>query len=88
MKSVPQGVRAGLAVSAIVFFGVSPALAAGTAEQRAACMGDAFRFCSAYIPDATGVETCLRHNVDSLVPACRAEFQSGGKTSAGERRFR
>jgi hypothetical protein len=33
--------------------------AQGTAEQRAACMGDAFEFCGAEIPDATKVEAGL-----------------------------
>ena len=34
----------------------------GTPEQRAACTPDAFRLCSGYIPDPTGVEYCLRQN--------------------------
>ncbi len=47
----------------------------GTAEQRAACTPDAFRLCSSYIPDAAGVERCLRQNKSALTVACRAVFE-------------
>ena len=46
----------------------------GTAEQRAACTPDAFRLCSAYIPDPAGVEACLRLRKSDLSGACRAVF--------------
>jgi hypothetical protein len=49
--------------------------AQGTAEQRAACMGDAFEFCGAEIPDATKVEACLRKNLRKISPACQAQFR-------------
>ena len=54
-----------------------PALAAaqGTAEQKDACMGDAFQFCGDYIPDATKIEACLRKNIKSISPACGAQFK-------------
>lgn len=37
-----------------------PALAEGTAAQRAACTGDAFRLCLSEIPNVAGVTACLR----------------------------
>lgn len=55
----------------------------GTAEQRAACTPDAFRLCSAYIPDPSGVEACLRQRKSNLSEACRAVFD---QASAGVRR--
>ena len=55
----------------------------GTAEQRAACMSDAFRICSSYIPDPTGVEQCLRQNKSDLSDACRSVFeQSAGPVAS------
>ena len=50
------------------------AAAQGTAEQRAACTGDAFQFCGSEIPDATKVEVCLRKNIRQISPACRSQF--------------
>ena len=47
----------------------------GTAEQRAACAGDAFRLCTGDIPDAKRVEACLRRSQAGLSPACRAVFE-------------
>jgi hypothetical protein len=54
-----------------------PAIASaqGTAEQRAACTGDAFEFCGAEIPDATRVEACLRKNLRKISPACQSMFR-------------
>ena len=49
----------------------------GTPEQRAACVPDAFRFCSSYIPDPTRVEQCLRQNKSDLSDACRSVFEQG-----------
>ncbi len=72
-----------------IFFGLFslPAYAQGTAEQRSACMGDAFRFCSAFIPNVTAIEACLRQNRNSLAPACRAEFEPENKTKLHVRHF-
>ncbi len=53
---------------------VAAANAQGTAEQASACMGDAFRFCAAYIPNAARIETCLEGNKRRLSPACQAQF--------------
>jgi hypothetical protein len=51
------------------------AAAQGTAEQRSACMGDAFEFCGSEIPDATKVEACLRKNLRKISPACQSQFR-------------
>ncbi len=61
-----------LVLAAISFTG--PAFAQGTAQQRSACMGDAFRFCSEDIPNVARIEACLLQNRERLHPACQAEF--------------
>lgn len=58
----------------LAFFMAAPAMAQGTASQRAACESDAYRFCESQVPDAIAVERCLQANINSLSPACRAEF--------------
>jgi hypothetical protein len=55
----------------------------GTPEQRAACAPDAFRLCSSYIPDPTGVEHCLRQNKSGLSEACRSVFEHSTGPVAG-----
>lgn len=57
--------------------------AQGTAQQRTACMGDVFKFCSSDIPSASAIEGCLRRNVSQLKPACQVVLQpeSGGAAS-------
>jgi hypothetical protein len=47
----------------------------GTPEQRAACMGDAFRFCSSEIPNIPRITACMEKNLRRLSPACRAQFR-------------
>ena len=51
-----------------------PALAQGTAEERSACEGDAFKFCLSDIPSVSAIEACLKANKAQLSPACQAEF--------------
>jgi hypothetical protein len=49
---------------------------------QAACQDDAFRLCSATIPDRERTLACLIHNKDGLSSACRtvlAEFLPPGK---------
>jgi hypothetical protein len=57
----------------------------GTAEQRAACTPDAFSLCSAYIPDPSGVEACLRQSKSNLSEACKAVFDQARSGSARAR---
>lgn len=40
----------------------SSAFAQGTPEQRAACMGDAFRYCGSEIPNVANITSCMRAN--------------------------
>jgi hypothetical protein len=49
-----------------------------TEAQKEACTPDAFRLCSAEIPDANRVAVCMDANVANLSPACRAVFQPVG----------
>jgi hypothetical protein len=57
-------------------FGCGAQTLEATDAQREACTPDAFRLCSAEIPDAGRVAACMGAHVDSLSPACRAVFQS------------
>ncbi len=64
-----------LAIAAILASYAAPAaFAAGTAQQRAACQDDAFRFCSDDVPDPVAIEACLQRNIRSISPACQAQF--------------
>lgn len=45
-----------------------------TAEQRRACTPDAFRLCSAHIPNVDAIITCMATNRSKLSPACREAF--------------
>lgn len=47
----------------------------GTAEQRAACTPDVFRFCTEFIPNHDMIANCLRHNLYRLNKQCRKVFQ-------------
>jgi hypothetical protein len=55
----------------------SPALSfsQGTREQRLACTPDALRLCSAFIPNADEITTCLRVRNTELSDACRKAIQ-------------
>jgi len=45
---------------------------AETLEERQACIGDAFQFCSGAIPDRDRVFSCLVANADVISPACHS----------------
>ena len=49
----------------------------GTPEQRSACMGDAFKFCSAEIPNIPKITACMKANYSKLSPACKAAAAKG-----------
>ena len=46
-----------------------------TPEQQQACSGDAFRLCSAEIPDVDRVTACMVAKRSQLSPGCRAQFR-------------
>jgi hypothetical protein len=79
-----------LTALATAFFtmGSSAVLAQGTAEERSDCMGNAFEFCSAVIPDVAKIEACLKGNMSQLSPECRAEFAANGRTRLRPEQFR
>lgn len=65
----------------------APASAAkGTARQRAACTDDAYRLCEKAVPDEAAVAHCLRANIGSVSPACRAQILGAGKAKKRGRR--
>jgi hypothetical protein len=49
----------------------------GTPEQRSACMGDAFKFCSAEIPNIPKITACMKANYSKLSPGCKAAAAKG-----------
>ncbi len=69
----------------LALFLAAPAMAQGTASQRASCEDDAKRLCQAQIPDVVAIESCLRSSAGSLSPDCRAEM---GLASAGGKKRR
>jgi hypothetical protein len=46
-----------------------------SAEEEQACTGDAFRLCSAEIPDVNRVTICMARRQSQLSPACRVYFR-------------
>jgi hypothetical protein len=75
---------------AAAFFTIanSAVLAQGTAEERSACMGNAFEFCSSDIPNVAKIEACLKGNLSRISPECRAEFEANGSTRMKAEHFR
>ncbi len=60
--------------TALSFSMLPGASRAYTPEQQQACSNDAFRLCSAEIPDVDRVTVCMVRNKSQLTPACRAFF--------------
>jgi hypothetical protein len=69
---------AATAVLATLLASSSAGFAQGTPEQRAACMGDVFKFCSSEIPSVAKVTACMKANGAKLSPACKATANSKG----------
>lgn len=65
------------AVVAALLASSSAAFAQGAPEQRSACMGDAFRYCSSDIPNVSRVTACMKANFSKLSPACKTVFLKG-----------
>jgi hypothetical protein len=74
--------HARLRLALLLATGLAASLASGesqayTAEQQQACSPDAFRLCSAEIPDVERVTACMVRNKSQLSPQCRAFFRPG-----------
>ena len=62
----------GAALATALLAHATPGFAQGTPEQRSACMGDAFRFCSAQIPSVPKITACMKANFSKLSQTCRS----------------
>jgi hypothetical protein len=58
-------------------------VAQGTPEQRLACTPHVFRLCSAFIPNADEIATCLRERSAELSDACRTALEAGMNQPGG-----
>jgi hypothetical protein len=66
----------GLMLATALAVSIWPAASrAYTPEQQQACTSDAFRLCSAEIPDVERVTACMARNRSQLSPPCRAQFR-------------
>jgi hypothetical protein len=75
-----RNIRSGLLL--VMALSVLPtASRAYTPEQEQACSGDAFRLCSADIPDVDRVTACMVRNKSQLSPECRVHFRAGPEPS-------
>ena len=62
-------------VTALAISMLSTAADAYTPEQQQACTDDAFRLCSADVPDVDRVTACMVRNKSQLTPRCRVFFK-------------
>jgi hypothetical protein len=53
-----------------------------TPEQQQACSSDAFRLCSADIPDVERITMCMVRNRSQLSPGCRAFIRPAPELAA------
>jgi hypothetical protein len=53
----------------------APSFSQGTAEQRSACTPDVLRLCSAFIPNADEITSCLTQKNAELSDACRTALE-------------
>jgi hypothetical protein len=74
------GVIVGLAVSISVVS--APASLAFSPEAQQMCTGDAFRLCSAEIPNIPKVTACMRRQRASLSAGCRQVMDRDDATAA------
>jgi hypothetical protein len=70
---------------ALISTGSSVAFAASSDEDRdKACRHDAFRLCSADIPNRDKIEACMKEHYDQLSPPCKKMFQSSSSNNDGK----
>jgi hypothetical protein len=66
----------GLMLATALSFSMLPSASQAYApEEEQACSGDAFRLCSADIPDVDRVTVCMIRKKSQLSPGCRAFFR-------------
>lgn len=69
--------KASFVLAALAYLTCStPSLALGTDEQRAACMPDVFRLCSAQIPNVDAIVACLKREKSNLSATCQTVFNA------------
>jgi hypothetical protein len=68
-----------LTTLALITLAPAVASAQGTSAERAACTGDAFRICSAFIPNVSQITACMIQNKSQLSAACRLVMDSEGQ---------
>jgi hypothetical protein len=61
----------------------APSFSQGTPEQRLACTPHVLRLCSASIPNADEITTCLRERSAELSDACRTALEAGTNQTPG-----
>jgi hypothetical protein len=72
----------GLMFATALSFSMLPSASqAYTPEQQQACSNDAFRLCSAEIPDVDRITVCMVRNKSQLSPGCRVHFGPGPEPS-------
>jgi hypothetical protein len=75
--------RFGMMLATALSVSIWPAASqAYTPEQEQACSGDAFRLCSADIPDVERITVCMARNRAQLSPGCRAHFRPAPELAA------
>ena len=82
MNSITKTIRV-LSVTAAVAISLTSFAAhaaEATAEQRRACTPDAFRLCSAHIPNVEAITACMRANKSKLSPECKLVFDKSDST--------
>jgi hypothetical protein len=74
----------GLMLAAALAVSVMPTggAQAYTQDEQQACSGDAFRLCSAEIPDVDRVTVCMIRNKSQLSPGCRVFFREPERETA------
>jgi hypothetical protein len=82
MNSITKIIRSLSVASAVAMSLTSFAAHAveATAEQRRACTPDAFRLCSAHIPNVEAITACMKANKSKLSPECKLVFDKPAPT--------
>ena len=72
-----RAIVAGAAILLALAGSTTTTFAQGTAEQRAACTGDAFRLCAGEIPSVPRITACMKAKFSKLSSGCKAVFIKG-----------